>query len=154
MALITRILPASPPEVWAVLTTPETYPLWLVGCQHIRAVDEGWPNVGTSFHHRVGLFGPVTVADHTTVIEVEDGQRLALEVRARPLGRGRVTFTVGPEPGGGGTRLTMEEVPLGPIAPLQPVLDPVTLRRNNRSLERMAQYLEANHRLHESVPAG
>ena len=154
MARIVRVLPDAPSEVWAVLTTPETYPLWLVGCQAIRAVDEGWPTVGTSFHHRVGLFGPVTVADHTTVCEVEDGQRLVLEVRARPLGRGRVTFTVGPEPGGGGTRLTMEEVPLGVIAPLQPALDPVTSRRNHQSLDRMAQYLEANRRLHESAPTG
>jgi hypothetical protein len=126
----------------------------LVGCQHIRAVDDGWPATDTSFHHRVGLFGPVTVADSTTVREIADGQRLVLEVRARPLGRGRVTFTVGPEPGGGGTRLTMEEVPLGPIVPLQPLLDPVTDRRNHRSLERMAQYLQANRRLHESPRSG
>ena len=71
MAEVRRHLPHPPETVFTALTTPETYPFWLVGCQAIRAVDPGWPAVGTAFHHRVGVIGAVTVADSTKVLEVE-----------------------------------------------------------------------------------
>jgi uncharacterized protein YndB with AHSA1/START domain len=128
--------------VFAALTTPETYPLWLVGCQDIRAVDDGWPMPGTAFHHRVGLVGPLTVADNTKVLEVSNPDRLVLEVRARPFGRGKVTFTMVEEDGG--TRLTLEEVPIGALAPTQPLLDPITVKRNAASLSNLADFLEAD----------
>jgi len=138
-----------PPEtVYTALTTPETYPFWLVGCQAIRAVDPDWPAVGTAFHHRVGLVGAVTVADSTKVLEAEAPRRLVLEVRARPLGRGRVSFVLEPD-GDGGTTLVLEEVPIGGLGPLQPLIDPVTERRNQRSMTRLAAYLDADRVLHE-----
>jgi len=143
MAITQRSLPHPPERVFAALTTPETYPLWLIGCQQIRDVEEGWPAPGTRFHHRVGLVWTLTVADSTKVLEVEEPTRLVLEVRARPLGRGRVTFTVDPT-SDGTTVLTLDEVPIGTLAPLQPLIDPVTARRNERSLSGLADYLEAD----------
>jgi uncharacterized protein YndB with AHSA1/START domain len=151
MAVTWRHLPDDREQVFAVLVTPETYPLWLVGCQDIRDVDDGWPAPGTSFHHRVGLAGPLTVADATTVLEVVEPERLVLEVRARPLGRGRVTFTL-EETSDGGTALTVDEVPIGALAPARPVLDPVTVRRNNRSLAGVADYLRAQRAMGERQP--
>lgn len=148
MAEICSTLHHSPDDVFAVLMTPETYPFWLVGCQAIRAVDEGWPEVGTAFHHRVGLVGALTVADRTKVIAVEAPHLLDHEVRARPLGRGRVTFRLEPA-GDGGTALVMDEVPIGGLGPLQPLLDPVTDRRNQRSLTLLGDYLDADGALHE-----
>jgi len=136
--------------VFATLTTPETYPCWLVGAQEIRAVDEGWPAPGTRFHHRVGLVGPLTVADSTKVLEVDEPERLVLEVRARPLGRGRVIFTLAPD-GADGTMLTLDEVPIGLLAPLQPVIDPVTARRNEQSLRNLAGLLDADRALEERL---
>src|SRR5688572_6554946 len=133
MAVTRRSLAHPPEKVFAALTTPETYPLWLVGCQQIRDVDEGWPDPGTCFHHRVGLVWTLTVADSTKVLEVEAPTRLVLEVRARPLGRGRVAFTL-EAPSDGTTILTLDEVPIGALGPLRPLIDPVTARRNERSL--------------------
>ncbi|HYF44984.1 MAG TPA: SRPBCC family protein, partial [Acidimicrobiales bacterium] len=136
--------------VFATLTTPETYPCWLVGAREIRAVDEGWPAPGTRFHHRVGLIGPLTVSDSTKLLEADAPERLVLEVRARPLGRGRVTFTLAPGPAGG-TQLTLDEVPIGYLAPLQPVIDPVTTRRNEQSLDNLRGLLDAGRALDERL---
>jgi uncharacterized protein YndB with AHSA1/START domain len=127
--------------VFAALTTPETYPDWLVGCRDIRDVEDGWPMPGTRFHHRVGLVGPLTVADSTKVLEVSNPDRLVLEVRARPLGRGRVTFTLLPADDGG-TDLAMEEVPLGILSAAKPVIDPVTHHRNAISLSSLEDHLD------------
>src|SRR3954468_7397574 len=79
-------------EVFDALADPHTYPSWLVGCREIRKVDDGWPAPGSRFHHRVGLVGPLTVNDDTESLEIESPRHLALEVRFRPLGRGRVAF--------------------------------------------------------------
>lgn len=150
MAENCRTLPHPPDDVFAVLVTPETYPFWLVGCQAIRAVDEAWPAEGTAFHHRVGLVGALTVADSTKVLAVEAPHLLALEVRARPLGRGRVTFRL-ESAGDGGTTVVMDEVPIGGLGPLRPLLDPVTDRRNQRSLTLLGEYLAADLALHDGV---
>lgn len=143
MAVTRRALPHSPARVFAALATPETYPLWLVGCQQIRDVETGWPVPGTRFHHRVGLLWALTVADSTEVLEVDEPSRLVLEVRARPLGRGRVNFSL-EAASDGTTVLTVDEVPIGPLGPLRPLIDPLTARRNERSLARLADYLEAD----------
>jgi uncharacterized protein YndB with AHSA1/START domain len=145
VAITSKSIPRPSSVVFALLTTPETYPHWLVGCQDIRAVDAGWPEVGTCFHHRVGLAGPITVSDSTRVLEIVESELLVLEARARPLGRARVAFTLEPE--GSGTRLSLDEVPIGGLAPLQPALDPLTAKRNERSLSRLASYLDAEQKL-------
>lgn len=142
MATTTVHVDARPSAVFAALTTPETYPSWLIGCKDIRAVDDGWPAVGTRFHHRVGVVGPLSVDDSTKVLEIEEDRRLVLEVRARPLGRGKVTFTLRPD--GGGTELELVEHPLGLLQPLTPVLDPLTLVRNKRSLDNLSKVVEGD----------
>lgn len=151
MAVTQKSMPHPREVVFAALTTPETYPQWLLGCQDIRAVDEGWPAPDTRFHHRVGLIGPLTVADSTKVMEVDDPGLLVLEVRARPLGRGLVTFTLRAT-SDGGTLVTIDEVPLGLLAPLRPLMDPVTARRNETSLADLADFLDADRALAENKP--
>jgi uncharacterized protein YndB with AHSA1/START domain len=150
MAVVHRTIPRSCREVYEALITPETYPHWLVGAREIRSVDEGWPAKGTAFHHRVGLVGPLKVADSTKVLDVEEPTLLDLEVRARPFGRGRATFTLREEPGSAGPQTVIElaEVPLGLLAPTQPIVDPITARRNRRSLAQLEDFLltGASHR--------
>lgn len=144
MATSVRDIAAPVEAVFDVLVTPETYPDWLVGAQDIRGVDDGWPAVGTRFHHRVGLGGPLTVADNTKVLRIDRPSLLELEVRARPLGRGKATFQLSPSPTGGaaGCRLQIDEVPIGTLSPLHPALAPLIRARNEKSLEQLAELVE------------
>src|SRR6188472_2881403 len=94
MVSVTRYAVAPIERVFEVISDPRTYPDWLVGAREIRSVDEDWPQPGSRFHHRVGLVGPLTIPDSTSSVEVEPPTRLVLEVRARPLVKGRVEFTL------------------------------------------------------------
>jgi uncharacterized protein YndB with AHSA1/START domain len=138
MATVKHTIDAAPADVFRILTTPETYPEWLIGCDDIRSVDRQWPQPGSAFHHRVGIAGPLTVADSTKVIEIQEPNQLVLEARARPFGRAMVTFTLR-SIGDGRTEMTFAEVPLGHLAPLSPLLDRLSAPRNRRSLERLAE---------------
>lgn len=147
MATVSQIIRRPPSEVYDALVTPPTYPNWLVGCRAMRAVDADWPAVGSAFHHTVGLVGPLTVDDRSVVLAVESDRLLSLEVRARPLGRGRATFrlrsveTAGEEH----TEVELDEVPIGLLAPTRPLVDPLTAHRNRASLAALARHVEAGH---------
>lgn len=145
MAVVTRTLPIERTAVFAALLDPHTYPRWLVGARAIRSVDARWPAPGSVFHHRVGLAGPLQVADVTKLLAVDPPSSLTLEVRARPLGRGRARFTLVDERADGqlATRVELDEVPIGLLGPARPVLDPFTAARNGRSLAQLETYLLA-----------
>jgi len=146
MTRVTRHVFAPVESVFEVLVEPRTYPDWLVGAKEIRSVDDDWPAVGSRFHHRVGVGGPLTVADSTEVLDIDRPLLLALEARARPLGRARVEFrlvALDHDDGRPVTRITMDEVPIGAIAPLAPILDPLTRSRNTASLNALVAYLNA-----------
>ena len=130
-------------EVFAALVNPETYPHWLVGARVIRSIDDAWPAIGAAFHHRVGLIGPVTVADRTVVVAIDAPNMLELEVMARPFGRGKVRFELAERAGDEGreTLLTFDEVPLGLLSPSRMVLNPIVTLRNEVSLGQLRDYL-------------
>lgn len=153
MAVVRHSIARPIDVVYEALTTPSTYPHWLVGCVEIRSVDDGWPAVGTAFHHRVGLAGPITVADLSKVLDVDEGRLLSLEVRARPFGRARATFTLTEQVGADGpaTEVKLDEVPIGLLAPTRPLADPIITHRNERSLANLADYLEHG-RSHDDGP--
>lgn len=136
-------------EVFAALADPRTYLHWLVGARELRAVDPEWPAPGSSFHHRVGLFGPLTIADRSTSCAIHAPELLVLEVRARPLGRARVAFRLR-EDGPSLTTVSFSEEPIGPAQVLAPVAAPLAALRNARSLDALDRYLEE----HASTPAG
>ena len=50
-------------HVVEALTDPTIYPLWLVGSQGIRAVDDDWPAPHSKFHHRTRTLTPPTAAE-------------------------------------------------------------------------------------------
>ena len=143
MAIVRQTIDLPVAEVFEALVTPATYPHWLVGAREIRAVDDDWPQPGSAFHHRVGVAGPLTIADLSKVVEIDAPRLLSLEVRARPLGRGRATFRLHPvdEHGERATEVELDEVPLGLLAHAAPLLDPLTVRRNQRSLEQLGDVL-------------
>ncbi|MDQ6698073.1 MAG: hypothetical protein M3Z46_11525 [Actinomycetota bacterium] len=144
MAVVTRYARVERSVVFAALVRPETYPEWLVGCREIRKVDHSWPEPGSSFHHRVGLVGPLTIPDSTSVLEIEQDRVLSLEVRARPFVRARSTFRLedaGMADGVAVTRITLEEEPIGQFAPLKPLVDPLIASRNIASLNALVAFL-------------
>jgi uncharacterized protein YndB with AHSA1/START domain len=89
------VMPCGREQVWAVLADGWLYPLWVVGATHMRAVDEGWPQVGTKLHHSAGVW-PLQISDDTEVLEVDPGSRLVLQARAFVIGSARVEITVDP----------------------------------------------------------
>ena len=128
--------------VFAALANPLTYPEWLVGAKEIRSVDADWPAPGSSFRHRVGLIGPLTLADSTSSCEADAPDLLVLEVRARPAGRARVTFRL-TAPTSTRTRVEFSEVPVGAARLLTPIAAPLAVLRNTRSLDHLDRFLQA-----------
>lgn len=136
MARNERLIPASPERVFAVLSDPDSYGHWVVGSDTIRDADARWPEVGTRFHHRVGV-GPIKVNDHTEVLAMEPARRLTLHAKARPLGTAKVDL--GLERRGGGTLVTMVENAGDPLTRLlfNPLTHFLVRRRNDESLRRL-----------------
>jgi uncharacterized protein YndB with AHSA1/START domain len=141
MTTVHRTIERPLTEVFDAVADPRTYPRWLVGAKEMRSVDPSWPSPGASFRHRVGV-GPLRIADRSTCCEVHRPTLLVLEVRARPLGRARVTFRL-EQASPTTTELEFREVPIGPARLLAPIAAPLTAARNARSLSQLASFLHA-----------
>ena len=126
-------------RVWEVLSDPRCYPRWVVGAKEFRDADPEFPAIGSKFHHRVGI-GPLTVDDHTEVVDVNAPWRIELKARARPLGAADVVLTT--EPSGSGTRLTMIEDPADPITRMLGIVQLLVRARNARGLQRFKAIAE------------
>jgi uncharacterized protein YndB with AHSA1/START domain len=122
MAQASVDIAAPPADVWAVLADGWTYAGWVVGTAKIRAVDDGWPQVGSKLHHAVGAW-PLLVRDETQVLSCALLSRLVIQPRAWPAGEATAVFTLRGSAGGTNVLLT-EEPTRGPGAWL-----------NNRALE-------------------
>lgn len=140
MREVTTELPVGVERAWSVLADPTTYPRWLVGAVDILSVDDGWPAPGTSFRHKVGLGGPVTTQDSTSVQASEEPRLLVLEARARPFGRAHVEIEIRPR--GAGCEVAMREGMMSPLTPLTPVAQPLITARNKESLRRLGEMPE------------
>jgi uncharacterized protein YndB with AHSA1/START domain len=132
-------VPASPEEVWAVISDPTTYPDWLVGAQRIRGVDPSFPEPGSEFRHSVGATEGATVDDRTEATRADPPHRLGLEVHAGPF-RADVELLVLPSPKG--SEIRFSERPKGAWLAVTPVLRPVLHARNAESLRRLERRLE------------
>lgn len=135
-------LRAAPELVWEALMTASDYPRWIVGAQAFRGESDDWPAPGSRFHHAVGI-GPVRLRDTTSLLEVDDGRRVALEARARPTGRARVEIELTPA-ADGHTRVSMSERAISGPGRLVPAAlhDPVIRLRNREALRRLARLVE------------
>lgn len=138
---VRRDVDASPEDVFAVLADPHTYPDWLLGAQRIRSVDDGFPAVGTEFHHSVGVSDKApTVDDSTEVTDAEPPHRLSLRVKAGPM-RGTVELLLLPTKRG--TEIRFRERPAGLQAICTPAVRLVLHGRNVESLRRLGAVVEA-----------
>jgi NAD(P)-dependent dehydrogenase (short-subunit alcohol dehydrogenase family)/uncharacterized protein YndB with AHSA1/START domain len=133
---------AAPEEVFAVLSNPYCYPEWVVGAAGVRDHDEDFPAAGARFHHNVGTW-PLSLKDHTEVIEVDPPHRIVLQAKARPLGT--ATIGIDLEESAGGTELTLEERPgdrLTSLVAANPLADTALRLRNAESLARLKRLVE------------
>lgn len=106
MSRNTRVIQASPAEVWAVLADGWQYAGWVVGASRVRAVDPRWPAPGSRIHHSIGIW-PALVDDHTEVLHQQPGVRLELRARGWPLGEAQVTVQL--RPAGADCEVVLEE---------------------------------------------
>jgi uncharacterized protein YndB with AHSA1/START domain len=134
---------AGPPErVFAVLARPGTYADWVVGSRAVRDADPSWPATGSRFAHEQGRW-PLVIDDETEVVASDPPWRLELIAKVRPVLVARVILDLQPE--AGGTRVTMEEQPVGgAVAPLLrlPGGSLLTRLRNFESLRRLRRLAE------------
>ncbi len=139
---VRRQTPAARADVWAVLADGWLYPGWVVGASRMRAVEAGYPAVGSALHHSVGTW-PALLNDETRVVDCEEGRRLVLEAKTRPVGTARVTMILADGPHGG-TLIQMEEDASGGPARLMPrrLRQALIARRNIESLRRLALLAE------------
>jgi uncharacterized protein YndB with AHSA1/START domain len=141
MSTNTRLVHATPDQVWSVLADGWLYPLWVVGASRMREVDEEWPEPGARLHHSVGTW-PLLIDDTTEVIESAPGTKLTLRARAWPSGEAAVTLHL--RPNGSGTEVVIEEdAETGPATLVPRVLrDPALTWRNVETLRRLAYLAE------------
>ena len=141
MARNDRLIGAPPTAVFDVLADPRSYAYWVLGSMEVRDSDENWPEVGSRFHHTVGV-GPVRLRDHTVVEVQQPGRFLQLQAKTRPFGKARVKLDLAAEDGG--TRVTMVEDPADTRSAFvfQPAVHLLTRARNARSLRRLAELAE------------
>jgi uncharacterized protein YndB with AHSA1/START domain len=138
MARNTIHVDAPPEAVWEVLADPRLYGNWVVGASTTRKVEGGWPEVGAVLHHTQML----VVHDTTEVRESEPPRRILLEARVRPFVVVMVSVTL--EPNGDGTRVILEEWPVGGLAAAVPrfVTDQLIHVRNREAVLRLKRLTE------------
>jgi len=131
-------MPVPTSDVWAVLADPASYAYWVVGSKLIRDAEPAFPAPGSKFHHTVG-FGPLTLNDHTKVLEAEPPVRLVLRAKGRPIGTAKVSLRLAPRDGG--TEVEIMENPDGPYRLLayNPAVQLFTKLRNAESLMRLEE---------------
>ncbi|MEU8899844.1 SRPBCC family protein [Nocardia sp. NPDC048505] len=136
MVEVRYVVNAPAEQVFEILADGWMYPNWVVGASHIRAVDPGWPEVGTRIHHSVGPW-PLTINDTTVVRVVEPPRLLELEARAWPFGTAAIRLEL---VGEGYTEIRMTETVSGGPGRMLPGLGQAALLapRNLESLSRLA----------------
>ncbi len=132
-----RVLHATPTQVWRVLADGWLYPLWVVGATRMREVDDTWPAVGSRLHHSVGAW-PAVLDDETEVLDCRPEELLSLRAKGWPVGEARVDVHLVPQ--GTGTVVSLDEdATSGPgrLVPY-PVRAPLVAWRNTEALRRLA----------------
>ena len=141
MYTVTRMVEATPEQIWGVLEDGWSYPSWVVGASRMRAVSDDWPAKGSKLHHSAGIW-PVVVNDETTVLESDPPRLLRLQAKGRPAGEATVELRI--EPAGNGSKITMgEDVTRGPGRYIPKALrQPAIALRNTETLRRLAYMAE------------
>lgn len=147
MSTNTRVIDASPKQVWDVLADGWLYPLWVVGASRIRDVEPAWPSKGSKIHHSVGVW-PALIDDHTDVLESSPEQSIRLRARAWPVGEAEVLISIAPD--ADGTAVTIrEDAVAGPGVLVPEPFKGLSLKwRNTETLRRLAFVVEGRAKHH------
>ncbi|MFF5180993.1 SRPBCC domain-containing protein [Micromonospora sp. NPDC000316] len=139
MAIVEKVIAASPQQVFDVLADGWTYSDWVVGTAHVRDVDDAWPRVGSQLHHRAGPW-PFSLQDASTVLACEPPHRLVLRAGLWPAGEAIVAFTLEPVDGGAATRVRIgEDFAAGPLRWIRTKVNDLVLHlRNRETLNRLS----------------
>jgi len=145
-ATVSRQVQAPAEGVWAVLADGYAYATWVVGASRVRAVDQGWPGVGSRIHHSFGLW-PALLNDTTEVLISRAPEELVLKARGWPLGVAHVILSIHPDSARECTVSIREDAVAGPgkLVPMvlrQALIPP----RNREALKRLAYLAEGRHR--------
>jgi uncharacterized protein YndB with AHSA1/START domain len=131
VAVVERVIDASPEHVFDVLSDGWTYSDWVVGTVHVRDVDDGWPRVGSKLYHRAGPW-PFSLEDSSTVLECDRPRRMVVRAGLWPAGEAIVAFALEPLPDGR-TRVTIhEDFAAGPLRWVRNKLNDLVLHQRNR----------------------
>lgn len=144
MSVNTRVVAATPDDVWKILADGWLYPLWVVGASRMRDVDSNWPEKGSRIHHSVGVW-PMLINDHSEVLEVVPGRSITLRARAWPVGEAKVDIRLSDV--GAQTEVVIEEeIIAGPGVLVPDPFKGLTLKwRNVETLRRLAFIAEGRH---------
>jgi uncharacterized protein YndB with AHSA1/START domain len=134
---VSRLVDASPDQVWHVLSDGWVYPTWVVGASRMRHVDDDWPEKGSQLHHSVGNW-PLLINDKTEVLESMPPTRLRMHAHGWPAGTAEVLIEL--EPQDGRTLVTIrEDARSGPARLLpKPLRQLAIVPRNKEALKRLA----------------
>lgn len=142
MAVVERVIKASPERIFEVLANGWTYSDWVVGTSHIRAVNPDWPRPGSKLHYQIGVY-PMSLKDSTVALDSEPARRLVVRPRMHLLGSLVVRFELTPLEAGV-TKVTMtENLERGPLRWFLTKLNDLVIHgRNRESLRRLADLAE------------
>lgn len=138
MAVVERVIAATPEQIFAVLSDGWTYSDWVVGTAHIRDVDTDWPAPGSKLHHKAGI-GPVNLRDETVVLDCDPPNELVLQPHIWPLGEMTAKFTLTPF-SAAETKVTLDEqFAAGPLKWFRTKADDLMMHyRNRETLDRLS----------------
>jgi Polyketide cyclase / dehydrase and lipid transport len=144
MAVVERVIPATPERIFTVLADGWTYSDWVVGAAHIRDVDWRWPDPGTRLHHKSGIW-PVLLNDKTEVVVSDRPRELVLRAHLWPWGEFTIIVTLEPL-GEDRTKVRLQEdFAAGPLHWFRNKANDLTLHyRNKEALLRLSDL--ATHR--------
>jgi carbon monoxide dehydrogenase subunit G len=153
MSVNEAVIAAPVEAVFAVLADARRYPEWVLGASRLRTVDDRFPEPGTAFGHKIGIW-PLLINDETKVVARDGVRQLTLRAEIGAFGAATVDLRLAPD-GADHTRVQLTETPAtGPIRWFHnPIQDRALWVRNFLSLQLLRRIAEG-HAGEPTAPSG
>jgi hypothetical protein len=135
MAVVERVMPATPAQIFAVLADGWSYSDWVVGTAHIRDVDADWPQPGSQLYHQAAI----GLKDKTVVLASDPPHSMVMRPNLWPMGELTVKIILTPI-NDRETRVTLhEDFAAGPLRWFRNKVNDLAMHwRNKESLRRLS----------------